>query len=37
VVPFGVVGAALGHVFHGFPVSMMSMFGMLAVSGVGGE
>lgn len=34
VVPFGVVGAVLGHVFHGFPVSMMSMFGMLAVSGV---
>lgn len=34
VVPFGVVGAVLGHVFHGLPVSMMSLFGMLAVSGV---
>jgi multidrug efflux pump subunit AcrB len=34
VVPFGVVGAVMGHVFHNLPVSMMSMFGMLAVSGV---
>jgi multidrug efflux pump subunit AcrB len=34
VVPFGVVGAVLGHVFHNLPVSMMSAFGMLAVSGV---
>ncbi|MEZ0277032.1 MAG: efflux RND transporter permease subunit, partial [Roseimicrobium sp.] len=34
VIPFGVVGAVLGHLFHGFPISMMSMLGMLAVSGV---
>lgn len=34
VIPFGVVGAVLGHLFHGMPVSMMSLFGMLAVSGV---
>jgi multidrug efflux pump subunit AcrB len=34
VVPFGVVGAVLGHIFHGFPVSKMSILGMLAVSGV---
>ena len=34
VVPFGVVGAVLGHVIHDLPVSMMSLFGMLAVSGV---
>jgi multidrug efflux pump subunit AcrB len=34
VIPFGVVGAVLGHLFHNLPISMMSMFGMLAVSGV---
>ncbi|MBP9222962.1 MAG: efflux RND transporter permease subunit [Verrucomicrobiales bacterium] len=34
VVPFGVVGAVLGHVFHGLPVSIMSLFGILGVSGV---
>ncbi|RBP37724.1 multidrug efflux pump subunit AcrB [Roseimicrobium gellanilyticum] len=34
VIPFGVVGAILGHLFHGFPVSQMSILGMLAVSGV---
>ncbi len=34
VIPFGVVGAVLGHLFHGFPISKMSILGMLAVSGV---
>lgn len=34
VIPFGVVGAVLGHIFHGFPISKMSILGMLAVSGV---
>lgn len=34
VVPFGVVGAVLGHLFHGLPVSIMSMFGILGVCGV---
>lgn len=34
VIPFGVVGAVMGHVIHDLPVSMMSLFGMLAVSGV---
>ena len=34
VLPFGIVGAILGHLFHGMPVSMMSLFGILAVSGV---
>lgn len=34
VIPFGVVGAVLGHVFHNLPISIMSMLGMLAVSGV---
>jgi multidrug efflux pump subunit AcrB len=34
VVPFGIAGAILGHVFHGLQVSLMSQLGMLAVSGV---
>lgn len=34
VIPFGLVGAVIGHLFHGLPVSIMSMFGMLAVCGV---
>ena len=34
VLPFGVVGAIIGHLFHGMPISMMSFFGILAVSGV---
>lgn len=34
VIPFGVVGAVIGHLFHGLPLSIMSSFGMLAVCGV---
>lgn len=34
VVPFGVVGAIIGHLFHGLPVSIMSAFGILGVCGV---
>lgn len=34
VVPFGIVGAVLGHLFHGMPISSMSLCGMLAVTGV---
>lgn len=34
VVPFGVVGAVIGHLFHGMPLSIMSSFGVLAVCGV---
>jgi multidrug efflux pump subunit AcrB len=34
VLPFGIVGAIIGHLFHGMSVSMMSFFGILAVSGV---
>jgi multidrug efflux pump subunit AcrB len=34
VVPFGIVGAVIGHVFHGLPLSIMSLFGILGVSGV---
>lgn len=34
VVPFGLVGGTLGHLFHGLPLSLMSVCGFLAVSGV---
>ncbi len=33
-VPFGIIGAILGHLAMGFNLSMMSMFGMVALSGV---
>ncbi len=33
-VPFGIIGAILGHLFMGYNVSMMSIFGMVALSGV---
>lgn len=34
VVPFGIVGSVLGHQFHGLPLSVMSLFGILGVCGV---
>jgi multidrug efflux pump subunit AcrB len=34
VIPFGLIGAVLGHLVMGLPLSQMSMFGMLALSGV---
>lgn len=34
VIPFGLVGATLGHVIMDKPLTMMSVFGMLALSGV---
>lgn len=34
VVPFGIVGSILGHLFHGQPLSIMSLFGILGVCGV---
>jgi len=34
VIPFGIACAILGHIFMGLPISMMSIFGMLALSGV---
>ncbi len=33
-VPFGIIGAFLGHLLMGFNLSMMSMFGIVALSGV---
>jgi len=34
VIPFGLVGAIVGHMIMGMPLSIMSIFGMLALSGV---
>lgn len=34
VIPFGVVGAALGHMLLEIPLSMLSFFGILALSGI---
>jgi multidrug efflux pump subunit AcrB len=33
-IPFGLVGAVAGHFFLGYNLSMMSMFGMVALTGV---
>jgi len=33
-IPFGVVGAILGHLIMGYNLSMLSMFGIVALSGV---
>ena len=33
-IPFGIVGAVLGHLLMGYNLSVMSMMGMLALSGV---
>jgi multidrug efflux pump subunit AcrB len=34
IVPFGFIGAALGHVVMGLEFTMLSMFGMIALTGV---
>jgi multidrug efflux pump subunit AcrB len=33
-IPFGIVGAVLGHLIMGYSLSVLSMFGVLALSGV---
>ena len=33
-IPFGIVGAVLGHLLMGYSLSLMSMMGMVALSGV---
>jgi multidrug efflux pump subunit AcrB len=33
-VPLGIIGAIIGHLLLGYPLSMMSMFGMVALTGV---
>lgn len=34
IVPFGFVGAAMGHLIMGLPLSLLSFFGMMALTGV---
>lgn len=34
VIPFGIIGALLGHFLFGIPVSILSLFGILALSGI---
>ena len=34
VIPFGIIGAVLGHIVMGMAISMMSIFGIIALSGV---
>lgn len=34
VIPFGLAGAILGHIIMGFPLSIISLFGLLALAGV---
>ena len=33
-IPFGIIGAILGHLVMGFDISILSMFGIVALSGV---
>ena len=33
-IPFGIVGAVFGHFFLGYPLSMLSVFGIVALAGV---
>ncbi|WP_333003418.1 efflux RND transporter permease subunit [Vibrio coralliilyticus] len=33
-IPFGIIGALLGHMLHGIPISLLSLFGILALAGV---
>ncbi|MGR3318310.1 MAG: efflux RND transporter permease subunit [Candidatus Anammoxibacter sp.] len=34
IIPFGVIGAILGHLIAGISLSILSLFGMLALSGI---
>ena len=33
-IPFGIVGAVIGHLFMGYSLSLISFFGIVALSGV---
>lgn len=33
-IPFGIIGALLGHLIQGIPMSILSLFGILALTGV---
>jgi len=34
VIPFGIIGAVLGHLLFGFSISQLSLYGMVALTGV---
>ncbi len=34
VIPFGLIGAVIGHFVMGYPLTIMSMFGIVALSGI---
>ena len=34
IVPFGAIGAVLGHLVFGYPLTMLSMIGMVALTGI---
>jgi len=34
VIPFGIIGAVIGHMVAGYAISMMSLMGIIALSGV---
>lgn len=34
VIPFGMIGAVLGHLILGIPISILSLFGIIALAGV---
>ncbi|MBM79774.1 MAG: multidrug transporter [Planctomycetaceae bacterium] len=34
IIPFGFIGAVAGHILMGIPISMFSMFGLVALTGV---
>ena len=34
VIPFGMIGAVIGHLLLGIPISMLSLFGIIALAGV---
>jgi multidrug efflux pump subunit AcrB len=33
-IPFGIIGAVLGHIVHGYDLSLVSLMGVIALSGV---
>jgi len=35
IIPFGLIGAVIGHVIMGFPITLLSMIGIVALSGIG--
>ncbi len=34
VIPFGFIGAVVGHIIFGVSISMLSIFGLIALAGV---